>query len=128
MPIQIMIYSVQLFLLFIGALQTGLGLQSRINSGNSNIPISVQESIDLSNCSFNGIELKGKVKIVKNFADIKIQFVDHFPDIKVKVVDHFPDDCGEWKWVDNFPDFTVEIVDQFPDLKVKRVDHFPGID
>lgn len=121
-----MIYSIQLFLLFIGALQADL--HSSINSCDSHLSIGKQESIVLSNCSFDGIELKGEVKIVKNFADIKIQFVDHFPDIKVKIVDHFPDDCGEWKWVDNFPDFTVEIVDQFPDLKVKRVDHFPGID
>ena len=82
----------------------------------------------LPSCSFNGIELKGKVKIVDNFADIKIQYVDHFPDIKVKFVDNFPDDCGEWKIVNNFPDFTVQIVDHFPDLKVKKVDHFPGMD
>ena len=79
-------------------------------------------------CSFNGIELKGKVKIVDNFADLKIQYVDHFPDIKVKFVDNFPNDCGEWKLVDNFPDFTVQVVDHFPDLKVKKVDHFPGMD
>ena len=82
----------------------------------------------VSDCSLNGIELKGKVKIVDHFPDLKIQYVDHFPDIKVKFVDHFPDDCGEWKIVDNFPDFTVQIVDHFPDLKVKKVDHFPGMD
>lgn len=91
--------------------------------------MNAEKSIEsFSSCSFNGIELKGKVKIVDNFADIKIQYVDHFPDIKVKFVDNFPDDCGEWKIVDNFPDFTVEIVDHFPDLKVKKVDHFPGMD
>lgn len=105
------------------------GQHHRSNNDIPTVLVNSEKSVDRSSaCSFNGIELKGKVKIVDNFADIKIQYVDHFPDIKVKFVDNFPDDCGEWKLVDNFPDFTVQIVTHFPDLKVKKVDHFPGMD
>jgi len=79
-------------------------------------------------CTFEGINLWGKVQFVDHFPDIKIQFVDHFPDIKVKYVDHFPDRCGLWQVVDHFPDIKIQVVDHFPDLKVKLVDHFPGVD
>lgn len=78
-------------------------------------------------CSWDGIELHGKVQIVDAFPDIKIQIVDAFPDIKVQWVDAFPDDCGKWQQVDAFPDFKIQIVDAFPDLKVQEVDAFPGM-
>lgn len=91
------------------------------------LDISLLKLVD-GDCSFDGIELKGKVKFVDNFADIKIKYVDQFPDIKIKFVTNFPDDCGEWKVVDNFPDFTVKVVEHFPDLLVKKVDYFPGVD
>jgi hypothetical protein len=81
-----------------------------------------------NDCTFEGINLWGKVQFVDHFPDIKIQFVDHFPDIKVKYVDHFPDRCGLWQVVDHFPDIKIQVVDHFPDLKVKLVDHFPGVD
>lgn len=79
-------------------------------------------------CSFNGIELKGKVQFVESFPDIKIQIVESFPDINVKLVEAFPDDCGEWQVVESFPDFKVQVVESFPDIKVKYVESFPGID
>ena len=78
-------------------------------------------------CSFDSIELHGKVQIVDVFPDIRVQLVDAFPDIKVKWVTSFPDDCGEWEEVDVFPDFKVQIVDAFPDIKVQIVESFPGI-
>lgn len=80
-----------------------------------------------SDCSFKGIELKGKVKFVTSFPDIKIQYVTSFPDIKVKHVTSFPDDCGEWQIVESFPDFEVQVVTSFPDLKVQLVESFPGM-
>ena len=82
----------------------------------------------LEDCSFNGIELRGKVQFVEAFPDIKIQYVNAFPDIKVKMVEHFPDDCGEWQTVEHFPDFKVQVVSAFPDIKVQLVEHFPGVD
>ena len=65
---------------------------------------------------FKGIRLAGKVKVVKNF-----------PDLKVKRVNNFPNKIGEWQFVDNFPDFTIQYVDNFPDIKIQFVDNFPGV-
>ena len=76
---------------------------------------------------FKGIRLAGKVKVVKNFANIKVQVVKNFPDLKVKKVSNFPDKIGEWQFVDNFPDFTIQFVDNFPDIKIQFVDNFPGV-
>ena len=76
---------------------------------------------------FKGIRLAGKVKVVKNFANIKVQVVKNFPDLKVKKVSNFPNKVGEWQFVDNFPDFTIQYVDHFPDIKIQFVDNFPGV-
>lgn len=84
------------------------------NDGNE----SSCEVIDLGDCSWNGIPLKGKVQIVEAFPDIKIQFVESFPDLKVKWVESFPNDCGEWQVVVAFPDFKVQVVKSFPDIKI----------
>ena len=82
---------------------------------------------DLDGCRFEGIELKGKVKAVTGFSDIKVQIVDSFPDLKVQEVASFADDCGEWEMVDSFEDFSVEYVDGFPDIKIQMVSSFPGL-
>ncbi|WP_196894245.1 hypothetical protein [Aureivirga marina] len=80
-----------------------------------------------NDCSFNGIELKGKVRFVDAFEDIKIRYVNAFPDIKVEFVNAFPDKCGKWQEVNAFEDFKVRIVDSFEDLKVQKVTSFPGM-
>jgi hypothetical protein len=76
---------------------------------------------------FKGIRLAGKVKVVKNFGDIKVQVVKNFPDLKVKKVSNFPNKIGEWQFVDSFPDFTIQFVEAFPDIKVQFVEAFPGL-
>ena len=81
----------------------------------------------IEGCSYKGIPLYGKVKVVTSFPDLKVQVVDSFPDLKVKVVDSFPNSCGKWKFVDSFPDFKIQFVTSFPDLKIKFVDSFPGV-
>ena len=48
------------------------------------------EAFSKGDCTFEGINLWGKVKFVDHFPDIKIQVVDHFSDLKVKLVDQFP--------------------------------------
>lgn len=73
------------------------------------------------------IPLYGKVKIVKNFADVKVQIVNNFEDISVQLVDNFPNSCGKWQIVDNFEDFSIEIVESFPDIKIRYVQSFPGL-
>lgn len=82
---------------------------------------------DKGSCSFDGIPLYGKVKIVESMGDIKVKVVTSFPDLKVKMVNSFPDDCGEWQSVESFPDFTVQFVESFPDIKIKYVNSFPGV-
>ena len=76
---------------------------------------------------FKGLRLAGRVKVVKNFANIKVQVVKNFPDLKVKKVSNFPDKVGEWQFVEHFPDFTIQFVDHFPDIKIQFVDNFPGV-
>ncbi|MDO4179128.1 MAG: hypothetical protein Q4D21_08050 [Phascolarctobacterium sp.] len=76
---------------------------------------------------YKNIRLWGRVKVVKNFADIRVQVVNSFPDLKVKRVTNFPDSLGKWQYVENFPDFTIQYVDSFPDIKIKFVDSFPGL-
>ena len=79
------------------------------------------------NCSFNGIKLAGKVKVVDSFPDVRIKAVTSFPDLKVKKVTSFADDCGEWQFVDSFADFKVQYVDSFPDIEIAWVDGFAGV-
>jgi hypothetical protein len=81
----------------------------------------------LSGCSYKGIPLYGKVKVVNAFPDIKVKVVRSFPDLKVKRVNGFANQCGQWQFVDAFPDFKVQFVDSFPDIKIQYVDAFPGV-
>ena len=80
-----------------------------------------------SNCTWKGIPLFGKVKVVNSFPDIEVEVVSSFPDLKVKKVNSFANSCGEWIFVESFPDFTVKFVSSFPDIKIKYVSSFPGI-
>ncbi|AJP59571.2 hypothetical protein UC34_08850 [Pandoraea vervacti] len=91
------------------------------------MPIANAGEVNKALCTFNGIPLRGKVKFVNSFPDIKIQVVSSFPDLNVQKVSAFPDSCGQWQIVDSFPDFTVQIVSSFPDVKVKWVSSFPGV-
>lgn len=86
-----------------------------------------KNKINKDSCSFQGIELHGKIQFVESFPDITVQVVESFPDLKVKIVDSFPNDCGEWQIVDSFPDIKVKIVESFADIKIKFVESFPGI-
>lgn len=81
----------------------------------------------INDCTFNGINLCGKVEFVDAFPDLKIEIVTSFPDLKVQMVDAFPDECGKWQKVDAFPDFKVQVVDAFADIKIEYVDAFPGM-
>lgn len=83
--------------------------------------------INKSDCTFKGIRLYGKAKVVTSFPDIKVQIVSSFADLKVQKVTAFPDKCGKWEFVDSFPDFKVQFVNSFPDIKVQYVNSFPGV-
>jgi hypothetical protein len=86
-----------------------------------------EEEINEDECTFNGIQLFGKIQFVDSFPDLTVQVVESFPNLKVKIVGSFPDDCGEWQIVDSFPDVKVKIVESFADIKIKFVESFPGI-
>ena len=77
-------------------------------------------------CRAKGVLLHGKVKVVKQGADLKVRKVTAFPDLKVQEVKSFPDKCGQWQYVDAFPDFTIQYEESFPDLKIQMVSSFPG--
>jgi hypothetical protein len=86
--------------------------------------------IDKEECTCNGILLKGRVKIVNSFPDLKVLEVKKspFPDLDVKVMTSFiPYECGEWQFVENFPDFTIQYVDSWPDIRIRFVESFPGM-
>lgn len=80
----------------------------------------------VTNCSFNGRLLQGKVQVVKSFPDFKVKVVTSFPDLKVQRVNTFPDSCGKWQFGTSFPDFTIQYVESFPDFSVQWVETFPG--
>ena len=86
-----------------------------------------EKGINKEKCTYNGIPLKGRVKIVNSFPDFKVKAVNSFPDIKVKIVNSFSNHCGEWQFVESFPDFTIQFVENFPDVKIKFVGSFPGM-
>jgi len=86
-----------------------------------------EKGINKEKCTYNGIPLKGKVKIVNSFPDFKVKVVTSFPDIEVKTVNSFPDRCGKWQFVESFPDFTIQFVESFPDVKIRFVESFPGM-
>lgn len=82
---------------------------------------------DKLSCTYNGIQLYGKVQFVQHNADLTIQVVQYNEDIDVKIVEYFPDNCCEWQIVEHFPDLKVKIVEHNADLKVKFVKYFPKI-
>ena len=86
-----------------------------------------EDEINEDECTFNSIQLFGKIQFVESFPDLTVQVVDSFPDLKVKIVNSFANDCGEWQIVDSFPDVKVKIVESFADIKIKFVESFPGI-
>ena len=89
--------------------------------------IQAKEIINLTDCSFNGHPLYGKIELVDSFPDVKVQIVSAFPDLKVQLVNNFPNKCGQWQIVTAFPDTKVKIVESFPNIKIQYVDAFPGL-
>jgi hypothetical protein len=94
---------------------------------NAKVGRSDTGTINSQTCSYNGIPLFGKVKIVENSGDIAVKIVESFPDLGVNVVESYPDECGEWEFVESSPDFTIKFVESFSDLDIKFVDSFPGL-
>ena len=90
------------------------------------LPTALKAEIN-PNCTYNGIPLYGRVKIVEHFADFRVKAVFFLPDLRVQQVSSFANSCGRWQLVDSFPDFTVQFVDVLPDFTIQFVESFPGI-
>lgn len=93
-----------------------IGASISVNQEHSLATPKAPAKSKVMDCTFNGINLYGKVQVVDAFPDIKVQVVDAFPDIRVQVVTAFPDQCGKWQFVDAFPDIKIQYVDAFPGL------------
>lgn len=87
----------------------------------------VSNLLSSGSCSWNGIDLYGKVEFVSSYADIKIQYVSSYGDIKVQMVDSYANECGKWQKVSSMGDFKVQVVDSYADIKVQLVDSYPGM-
>jgi len=79
------------------------------------------------NCTYNGVPLYGRVRVVENFEDFKVKVVDNFEDLKVRKVHYFPNSCGRWEFVNSFEDFKIKYVDNFEDFKIRFVNSFEGL-
>ena len=80
-----------------------------------------------SNCTYKGVPLYGRVKIVDGFEDFRVRRVSAFEDLRVKEVTSFPNSCGRWQYVETFPDFRVKFVDSFEDFSIRSVNSFEGL-
>ncbi len=80
-----------------------------------------------SNCTYKGVPLYGRVKIVDSFEDFRVKRVSAFEDLRVKEVTSFPNSCGRWQYVESFPDFRVRFVDSFEDFSIRSVNSFEGL-
>jgi hypothetical protein len=99
-----------------------IGISAALFFCSSVIDMDTSPFFNKQECTFKGIPLYGKVKVVTAFPDIKVEVVTAFPDLQVKVKQSFPDKCGEWMFVESFPDFTIEYVESFPDISIEYID------
>lgn len=80
-----------------------------------------------ADCTYKGVPLYGRVKIVDSFEDFRVRRVSAFEDLRVKDVTSFPNSCGRWQYVESFPDFRVKFVDSFEDFNIRSVNSFEGL-
>ena len=88
---------------------------------------SFRNPINREDCTFKGIPLHGKIKIVNCCADFKVEIVNCCADIDVEVVNCCGDRCGQWQFVNSGEDFTIEIVNCCGDFKARFVNCCAGI-
>lgn len=80
-----------------------------------------------SGCSFNGVPMSGRVKVVSVGAQFKIRLVGSNASLMVKGVTRPAKRCGEWQFVSATPAFTVEIVRTGEDFTVSLGAAHPGL-
>lgn len=80
-----------------------------------------------SDCTFQGIPLYGRVKIVNTNPDFTVKLVNFDPNLRVKRMSTAPTACGEWQFVDTNPDFTIKFVSFMADFTIQYVNFLPGL-
>ncbi len=110
----------------------GGDIKIRYVSYSPGVPDSKKSSLDSKintyNCTYKGLQLYGKVKVVESFPDIKVKVVTSFPDLKVQLVESYADACGKWEFVESFPDLKIQFVESLEDIRVEFVNSFPGVE
>jgi len=78
-------------------------------------------------CSFAGVPMYGRVKVVSVGGQFKIRVVGSKAKLLVKGVTKPAKSCGEWQFVSGTPTFTVEIVRTGEDFTVSFGAKRPGV-
>lgn len=81
----------------------------------------------VSDCTFRGKKLFGRIQFVSSMPDIRVRSVSSASDLRVQTVTHVPSQCGEWQIVKSFPDIRVQIDANATDFTIQFVDSFPGV-
>ncbi|HUW78735.1 MAG TPA: hypothetical protein VMV52_08315 [Candidatus Nanopelagicaceae bacterium] len=107
-----------------------IAAQSTILPKASATPVSSpseQAKTRWTGCTFDGVRMMGRVKVVSAGAQFQIRLVGSKADLKVKGVKRVPRKCGEWQFVSARPTFTVEIVQSGEDFTVSLGANKPGL-
>ena len=71
--------------------------------------------------------IKGKVKIVEDYEDIRVKLVDNYEHLRIIIDDQGSDCCHVKLWDDFFEDIRVKIVSSGEDITVRLVNSDEGI-
>jgi hypothetical protein len=80
---------------------------------------------DQDDCTYKGISMMGRIRIVDHGEDVKIRVVDRGEDVKIRLVERPALYCYEWRIVEHGEDLRVRIVDHGEDMKIRFVDYTP---
>ncbi|EJP16949.1 hypothetical protein LEP1GSC037_2109 [Leptospira interrogans str. 2006001854] len=80
-----------------------------------------------SSCTFNGVKLYGKVRVVNIGEDFRVTVVRNGEDLKVETGMINPDSCGRWQFVNIGEDFKIRYVDLDADFTIRLVTNGAGL-
>ncbi len=79
-------------------------------------------------CTFNGVPLYGKVKIVDIGETFKVRVVDIGEDIKIRESNFNETTCGVWQFVTIGEDFSIRFVTIGEDFTIRFVNLDNGVE
>ena len=77
-------------------------------------------------CTFNGIRLYGKVRIVSYGEDFKVLSGSYGEDLRVEPVNAGANACGKWEFVSYGEDFKIRLVTYGEDFIIRFTTYNPG--